>query len=361
MKIKQIKGNAIIVESDEKHDADYYYKNRIPSKFDKWLDYDFGGIRTYAIPFEDDKDKWYWYEEAWNFVGRQPDKKYYFRCSSSSDRDMIGKVLKFDRFNDVAKYVCLPGRTYESVCEDSYDWGTISNEDGKYIDTSRFQNPRISNLYKEIKNGNHPDMVAEIVDMTAKEYLEACSKIFNTSYEAQVKQVSADKEANDDLIDVIKNKKKAFPLPYLDYTTSSNEGRGDQEGRHRMYTLSKIVGEDAKFPVLVIKYKDENKSKENYNKIKRDSEIDTIYNILSDYEYAKNRWHWDYSDLMQELDDIGYKISKSLPDTYTYKFIDSDIRNGYVITTYTYGPYRIEFYIDTNDFDATYIERVEVK
>lgn len=98
-----------IIESvQEKHDADYYYDNRIQSKFDKWLDYDFGGIRTYAVPFEDTPDHWYYYEETWNYVGRQSDGKYYFRCSSSVDKNMIGKVLAFNRFNDVARFVALP-------------------------------------------------------------------------------------------------------------------------------------------------------------------------------------------------------------------------------------------------------------
>lgn len=88
--------------------AEYWYQNRIPSKFDKWLDYDFGGIRAYAIPFEDTPDQWYYYEETWNYVGRQPDHKYYFRCSYSYDRNMIGQVLSFNRFNGVARYVALP-------------------------------------------------------------------------------------------------------------------------------------------------------------------------------------------------------------------------------------------------------------
>lgn len=94
--------------TEEKHDSEWYYNNRIESKFDKWLDYDFGGIRTYAIPFDDDRDKSYYYQETWNFVGRQPDGKYYFRCSQSADKDMIGRVLSFNRFNDVARFVALP-------------------------------------------------------------------------------------------------------------------------------------------------------------------------------------------------------------------------------------------------------------
>lgn len=98
---------------EEKKDSNWYYDNRIPSRFDKWLDYDFGGIRTFAkgLPeFDSDPDKWYYYEEAWNFVGRQPDGRYYFRCSSSYDRDEVGEVLSFPRFNDVAFAVALPGR-----------------------------------------------------------------------------------------------------------------------------------------------------------------------------------------------------------------------------------------------------------
>lgn len=98
----------------EKYDFNDYIYNRTPSKFDKWLGFDFGGIRTFAkgLTFEDNRDKWYYYEETWNFVGRQKDGKYYFMCVFSYDEDMIGKVLSFPRFNDVAYAVALPGRSY---------------------------------------------------------------------------------------------------------------------------------------------------------------------------------------------------------------------------------------------------------
>lgn len=101
-----------IVREEATYDPEYYYRNRIPGKFDKWLDYDFGGIRTYAIPFDDNPDNWYMYEEAWNFVGKQPNGKYAFRCSSSYDKSQIGRVLYFDKFSDVSKHVALPGRSY---------------------------------------------------------------------------------------------------------------------------------------------------------------------------------------------------------------------------------------------------------
>lgn len=86
--------------------------NKIPSKFDKWLGYDFGGIRTFAkgLEFKDTPDNWYYYEETWNFIGRRSDGRYYFECTFSYDEDMIGKILSFPRFNDVAYMVALPGR-----------------------------------------------------------------------------------------------------------------------------------------------------------------------------------------------------------------------------------------------------------
>lgn len=95
-------------------DYNKYLNNSIPSKFDKWLDYDFGGIRTFAkgLEFEDREDQWYYVYETWNYVGRQSDKRYYFMCTRSEDESMIGQVLSFPRFNDVAYAVALPGRGY---------------------------------------------------------------------------------------------------------------------------------------------------------------------------------------------------------------------------------------------------------
>lgn len=99
----------------EEYSEDDYYNNRLYSKFDKWLGYDFGGIRTFAkgLPeINNDEENWYLYEETWNFIGRQKDGKYYFMCSSSYDKNMIGQVLSFDKFNDVAYMIMLPGRRY---------------------------------------------------------------------------------------------------------------------------------------------------------------------------------------------------------------------------------------------------------
>lgn len=111
------KNNYIEEEPNYLNGSDYLKEdidNKIPSKFDKWLGYDFGGIRTFAkgLEFKDTPDNWYYYEETWNFIGRRSDGRYYFECTFSYDEDMIGKILSFPRFNDVAYMVALPGRNY---------------------------------------------------------------------------------------------------------------------------------------------------------------------------------------------------------------------------------------------------------
>ena len=100
------------VEIDNPKDSDYYFNNRIQSKFDKWLGYDCGSIR-----YNTDEERDYYdgiYEEAWCFVGRQPDKKYYFLCTYApyDHKDIIGKVIAFNTFRDATYMIAFPGRGY---------------------------------------------------------------------------------------------------------------------------------------------------------------------------------------------------------------------------------------------------------
>ena len=103
-----------IVEQFNSDEYNRLIKERITSKFDKWIDYDFGCIRTFAIPFEDTEENWSMYHETWNFIGRRPNGKYAFMCTGDryNKHQAEGMILEFDRFNDVAKFVALPGRRY---------------------------------------------------------------------------------------------------------------------------------------------------------------------------------------------------------------------------------------------------------
>ena len=106
----RIKG---FIEIQNPLNIDYYYKNRIPSKFDKWLGYDCGSIR-----YDSTEEREYYYdgiwEESWCFIGRQKDKKYYFMCTSASysHQDILNKVIAFNTFREATYMIAFPGRGY---------------------------------------------------------------------------------------------------------------------------------------------------------------------------------------------------------------------------------------------------------
>lgn len=102
--------------------------------------------------------------------------------------------------------------------------------------------------YDDLLNGKDTDYYklkfheqANLVWMSPEEYLEGCAKIFNTSYDKQYSQGNT-KETNT----YAKNMKDGnkFPLPYLNYVNSG------QEGRHRAVACMKLG--ISKIPVLVI-------------------------------------------------------------------------------------------------------------
>ena len=124
---------------------------------------------------------------------------------------------------------------------------------------------------------------AHLEYMTAKEYMECCSKIFGKSvdylYDNLPDKSSVDKYAKDMLNGDV------FPLPYVNFATNQ------QEGRHRALAVAKAYGEDAELPVIVI-----------YPSDPTDAEI---------RKYAENRWgknevEWGFK----------YCLSKINPERY---------------------------------------------
>lgn len=243
-----------------------------------------------------------------------------------------------------------------------YDYKTKEIKNDQYIDLDKFSNTETEYLYKQIKDGQKPDMKADIVYMSPREYLEATSYIFNHSYQDELRQMRADNVVINHLADVIKIYNRMYPLPHINYTSTDNEGRGSQEGRHRLYTLGKLFGFDKKYPILIISYKDPAKQLQKYKTEIRDKDIDNIHEILDEYLYETNNWKWDYSDLMFELDDIEYKLHKFINEDYNYELKDTQIdsMNDQIILTYDFGPYSIKYFIDTLDLDNVKINNIEV-
>lgn len=136
----------------------------------------------------------------------------------------------------------------EDTLDDGYDYktkevkwtiaGAIPSRDGIF-DTDTLGG--FSGYDKDLANKEN------IVYMTPYEYLEKCAEGFGNTLNHQIKQIEANEETLNHLYNVIYNKNKRFPMPYIDFNKPSN-----QEGRHRMYVAGKILGFERKFPVLAV-------------------------------------------------------------------------------------------------------------
>ena len=132
-----------------------------------------------------------------------------------------------------------------------WDYGTKELTDTDKIDTSVASNFGTRDLLQG--NENYPDLVYDIVPMTADQYFKLCSIIQGYSPEILKQQISEDKYKLNHLQQVLQTHRKQFPLPYVCFDSSS-ELYG-QEGKHRMFLLGQNYGWDKKFPVQVIQNK----------------------------------------------------------------------------------------------------------
>ena len=128
-----------------------------------------------------------------------------------------------------------------------WDYRTKEISGNQYIDTTRNEIRWVDDMledpeYYRKKKG----YISKIIEMSPKEYFEACAELFGTSVEAQKRQIAADTGVLDNLTQVIKKYKKRFPIPFINIKDRT------QEGRHRMYVLGELLGWDKKFPVLII-------------------------------------------------------------------------------------------------------------
>ena len=141
----------------------------------------------------------------------------------------------------------------EVLTESDFDYhtGTVSGDDAIDTTTSETSWARghIPGDPSYDYNVNYKNQKGTIINLSPNEYYERCAAGFNTTVDRLKK--SRDDGGIPELIDVIKVRKKKFPLPYINYT-----GRFSQEGLHRMYALGEIYGWDHKFPVLIIDYAD---------------------------------------------------------------------------------------------------------
>lgn len=152
---------------------------------------------------------------------------------------------------------------------------------------------KVAESRKVDKEGHY----AGYVEMSPREYFDACAKGFGIPAKDQIRAVSNDKGVIQKLNTVLDKYKVRFPIAYLDYSFNNFS----QEGRHRMYVAGERVGWDKKFPVLVIHTTEEG------NKAKHEERI-TRYIIkalkkteqytYSNFDEIKEQFTYDIEDLL---------------------------------------------------------------
>ena len=167
-----------------------------------------------------------------------------------------------------------------------YDFRTQDVSNGEYIDTTTTGVPHYNSILSAMNNGeSYENLTGEIVYMSPEEYYKECAtKIFfrSTVDSLKLSRGEADREIIEHLKQVILRFGKRFPLPFINYAARS------QEGLHRMLALAELTSWDTKFPVLIVRYADE--------------------------ELARRE------ETQREINNITHKIRMAARDALMYKF-----------------------------------------
>ena len=154
---------------------------------------------------------------------------------------------------------------------------------------------------------------AGYVEMSPREYFDACAKGFGIPAKDQINTVSNDKGVIQTLNTILDKYKVRFPVAYLDYSFNNFS----QEGRHRMYVAGERVGWDKKFPVLVIHTTEEGNKAKHEERITR--YIIKALNKTEKYTYSnfdeiKEQFIYDIEDWISNP-----KVEfKETADTYIF-------------------------------------------
>lgn len=229
----------------------------------------------------------------------------------------------------------------------SYDYKTKEVLGKDCIDTTKtgmsyYDDFLKSDQLKYLQTNKNRD--GKIVMMSPQEYYEECAKnVFNVPIESLKKQRGEyDRGMIEKLKEVILSKKKAFPLPFIDYADKG------QEGLHRMFTLGELFGWDEKFPVLVVTPFDDELEK----KYKHQREIRDIDKWTSS---AISKAKQD-SYILMDIDEGYYKsVIEMLTQNIKERLADSDLSLVPIVTEVDKDTYQVQFEGYEDEEDLTYI------
>lgn len=226
------------------------------------------------------------------------------RVERNSSASSSTPNLLTDAPNVINDVVCAKSNGIEEDYLDSderfWDYKTAPVEGNQIFDPNRGESPWANTMIKLARTGKQDEEghIVSVVEMTPRQYFEACAKGFETSVETQINQVKNDKGILDKLKQVITQYKVRFPITYLNYSGNSF----GQEGRHRMYVAAQLFGWDVKYPVLIINQTEEAKDKQRKERIIRyinkalDKALLYSYNSIQDIKEELQYLLEDYLD-----------------------------------------------------------------
>lgn len=223
-----------------------------------------------------------------------------------------------------------------------YKTGKVNGND--IFDTSTTGNDAIDVLKNPTYFRVQKNKEGKIVQMSPREYFYGCAKIFNSTFEDQVKSIAWEKDYNNHLKSVLTIKGDKFPMTYLNFADET------QEGRHRMFVAGELFGWDTKFPVLVIEHADKEraqKDEEDRKKAEIEHKVERALQKALDYKY--NDFQEFVDELQMQLDgmfyskeDIEFDIGKDIHDKIHIQLQGVDV---------VFDPSEIKYEIDDDYYE----------
>lgn len=243
----------------------------------------------------------------------------YDPAKDSSDGDVIygsernGKLILA---NGRPRVKALANGGYETIrmpvlkeSEGDFDWGTGEAKGDDIFDVSTLGG--FSGIADTIPGAKyHQYMIdkknkkGEIVQMTPQEFYDVSASFFRKTADELKSQRKSIPGYIDKLKAVITEKKRKFPLPFLDYTERS------EEGLHRMYAAAELFGWDHKFPVLEVKWADQKRHDADVEARERKDAEDEIGGAISKtLRLVGLRSLGEFADELKDWLPAGAKVS----------------------------------------------------
>ncbi len=225
----------------------------------------------------------------------------------------------------------LPVDVYE-VKQSSEELVESFDDPKDIFDTNRINIPFYDELLKSQEARKRENRDVKIVQMSPREYFRGCAKVFNSTFDKQIRQVRGDKETLDYIQSEL-DKGHKLPLTWLDYGAERS-----QDGRHRMYVVGNAFGWDEKYPVAVFTTADEQEA-ERRKKAKTEERITRYF-----YRVENKLFGYSYRDLEELKEQIEYLMNNYLDGKPEVEVKQQDKQLVIIVNG-------VEFTYSMNDFD----------